>query len=92
MGSRPISVLLVSEDRGLLRCLGKLLRICGCEVCQVGALPQAAAALESVSPDFLILDAQPSFEDALEISRCQSARHAPGEVYTLLLTHSPGGR
>ncbi len=89
MGSRPITVLLVSEDRGLLRCLGKLLKICGCEVCQVGALQQAPAALESVSPDFLILDAQPSLDDALEISRCQSARRARGEVYTLLLTHAP---
>jgi len=90
MGLRPISVLLVSEDRGLLRCLGKLLKICGCDVCPVSALAHAPAALESVSPDFLILDAQPSFEDALEISRGQSTRHTRGEIYTLLLTQSPG--
>ncbi|MGO9111795.1 MAG: diguanylate cyclase domain-containing protein [Thermoguttaceae bacterium] len=89
MGSQPISVLLVSEDRGLLRCLRKLLDICGCEVYQVGALQQAPAALESVSPDFLILDAQSGLDDALEISRSQSARRARGEVYTLLLARSP---
>ena len=47
MGAQPIRVLLVSEDRGLLRCLSKLLKICGCEVCQVGVFRQAAAALES---------------------------------------------
>ena len=74
MESRPTSVLLVSADRGLLRCLGKLLKICGCDVCQVGGVPQAAAALASVSPDFLVLDAQPRLDDALEISRSQSAR------------------
>ncbi len=88
MGSQPITVLLVSEDRGLLRCLRKLLKLCGCEVCQVGAFQQARAALASLSPDFLILDAQAGLDDALEISRCQSARRARGEVYTLLLTHS----
>jgi len=52
-------------------------------------LQQAPAALESVSPDFLILDPQSSLDEALEISRCESARRARGEVYTLLLTHSP---
>ena len=41
MASQPITVFLVSEDRGLLRCLGKLLKICGCEVCQVGAFQRA---------------------------------------------------
>ncbi len=90
MGSQPISVLLVSEDRGLLRCLRKLLKICGCEVWQVGALRQAAEALASVSPDFLILDAQAGLDDALEISRSQSARRARGEVYTLLLAQALG--
>jgi diguanylate cyclase (GGDEF)-like protein len=69
--------------------LGKLLNICGCEVTQVGAFAQAAAALESVAPDFLIVDGQPSFDEALEISRRESARRAPGEVFTLLLTNSP---
>src|SRR5271166_2227456 len=90
MGSQPISVLLVSEDRGLLRCLRKLLRICGCEVWQVGALRQAAEAVASVSPDFLILDAQAGLDNALEISRSQSARRARGEIYTLLLAQAPG--
>jgi diguanylate cyclase (GGDEF)-like protein len=90
MDSQPFSVLLVSEDRGLLRCLQKLLRICGCEVWQVGALRRAPAALASVSPDFLILDAHAGLDDALEISRSQSARRARGEIYTLLLAHAPG--
>jgi len=88
MASQPIRVLFVSEDRPLLRCLGTLLRLCGCEVCQVGAWEQAEAALASVSPDFLILDAQPSLDKALEVSRRESARRALGEVYTLLLTQS----
>ncbi len=88
MGSQSITVLLVSEDRPLLRCLGNLLTICGCEVCQVGAFQQAPAALETFSPDFLVLDAQAGLDNALEISRSQSARRARGEVYTLLLTHS----
>jgi diguanylate cyclase (GGDEF)-like protein len=88
MVSQPFTVLLVSEDRGLLRCLGKLLKICGCEVCQVGAFHQAPAALEAVSPDFLLLDADLGLDSALEISRSQSARQARGEVYTLLLTRS----
>ena len=88
MVSKPITVLLVSEDRGLLRCLGKLLKICGCEVCQVGTFRQAPAALEAVSPDFLVLDAELGLDSALEISRTQSARRARGEVYTLLLTQA----
>ncbi len=90
MGAQPIRVLLVSEDRGLLRCLRKLLKICGCEVCQAAAVRQAPAALESVSPDFLILDAQGDLDAVLEISRCASARRARGELYTLLLADSPG--
>ncbi len=90
MGSQPFSVLLVSEDRGLLRCLRKLLKICGCEVQQVGVLRQAPAALASASPDFLILDSRGSLDDALEISRSQSARRARGEIYTLLLAQTPG--
>ncbi len=88
MCSRPITVLLLSEDRRLVRCLGKLLKIWACEVCQVGSYRQAPHALQSVLPDFLILDAQPSLHDALEISRLESARRARGEVYTLLLTES----
>jgi two-component system, cell cycle response regulator len=85
---QPITVLLMSADRGLLRCLGKLLEICGCEVCPVGEFQQATAALASLSPDFLILDAESGLDEALNFSRAQSARRARGEVYTLLLTHS----
>jgi diguanylate cyclase (GGDEF)-like protein len=90
MGAQPFTVLLASEDRGLLRCLRRLLEICGCEVYQVGAFSQAPAALQCVSPDFLILDAQGDLDEALEISRCESARRVRGEVYTLLLTPSLG--
>jgi diguanylate cyclase (GGDEF)-like protein len=88
MVSQPITILLVSGDRRLLRCLGKLLKICGCEVCQVASFQQAPAALEAVSPDFLILDADIGWDNALEISRSQSARRARGEIYTLLVTQS----
>ena len=91
MGSQPISVLLVSEDRGLLRCLRKLLTICGCEVCQVGALQQARGRAGSrFRPISSSSMPKPDLDDALEISRCQSARRARGEVYTLLLAQAPG--
>jgi diguanylate cyclase (GGDEF)-like protein len=88
MASQPITVLLASEDRLLLRCLGKLLKICGCEVCQIASFQQAPAALEAISPDFLVLDADMGWDNALEISRSQSARRARGAVYTLLVTRS----
>jgi two-component system, cell cycle response regulator len=84
--SRPWKILLVSEDRGLLRGLFRFLTVFGYEVDEAADAQQALAAWEAKRPDFLIIDGPQAFQRSLQ--RCMST-HVMGEtikVYTFLLT------
>jgi diguanylate cyclase (GGDEF)-like protein len=84
--SRPWKVLLVSEDRSLLRGLFRFLDVFGYEVVEAADAQQALAAWEAKRPDFLIIDGPQSMERSLQ--RCMSTQ-VMGEtikVYTFLLT------
>jgi two-component system cell cycle response regulator len=90
MSSRPLKMLICSENRSLLRGLSRFLGAFGYEVHQAAQPELAARALEWGEPDVLIVDGEPSMPSALEL--CRSAhdrgrRHA--HVFLLLETPDP---
>lgn len=89
MDSRPLRVLAVSTQQKMLRQLSKFLKALGYQVQQVADARQAGAALEHDTPDFLILDCEPTLREALQLCRASGGQGRCGCVYTLLLTESP---
>ncbi|MEN6495049.1 MAG: diguanylate cyclase [Thermoguttaceae bacterium] len=89
MSSRPLSLLLVTEDRRVLRQLSRFLQAFGHHLRQVTNTEQAATALEGGRPDLLIVDADPKLADALELCRLASGQEHLGELHTLLMIRQP---
>lgn len=87
MESRSLRVLLVAEDRQLLRRLSKFLEILDYQVHQVADWRQSPRALATARADFLILDSAGSWEAATEI--CHQAGQQATPIYTMLLLESP---
>lgn len=89
--AHPWKVLIVSEDRSLLRGLSRFLDVFGYEVSQAADALQAFAAWEARRPDFLILDGPPALQRSLQ--RCMTTR-VMGEtlkVHTFLLVEEGVG-
>ena len=83
--SQPLSVLIVADDRPVLRHLSRFLNTFSYEVQQVVDREQALRLLETDPPDLLIVDSSPSARDALKFCRAVSKRHNPACVHTLLI-------
>lgn len=88
MEPRPLTVLLVSEDRALLRRLWRFLTVLGYEVWPVADPSQAAAAWEACAADFAIVDGA-GLGEVVDLVGASADRGPAGAgCYTLLLTSS----
>jgi diguanylate cyclase (GGDEF)-like protein len=83
--SQPLSVLIVADDRPILRHLSRFLNTFSYDVQEVVDRQQALGLLESDPPDMLIVDSSPSVRDALKFCRAVSGRDNPNCVHTLLM-------
>ena len=83
--SQPLGVLIVADDRTILRHLSRFLNTFGYDVQQVVDRQQALRLLETYPPDLLIVDSSPSVRDALRFCRAVSGRDNPNCVHTLLM-------
>ncbi|MCC6126877.1 MAG: diguanylate cyclase [Pirellulales bacterium] len=89
MCSQPLKVLIVAEDRKLLRRLSKFLNTFGYETQQVADPHHVAFLLKTYAPDYLILDGGVDLTPAFALCRTASgSEDAPGP-YTMLLIESP---
>lgn len=86
MSTRPLTILLVSPDRGTLRRLGKFLDVFGYDVRQATDDARALAAAQAARPDFLILDAS-SGQPNLQLCRQIRRVWPQGYSYGLLLAN-----
>ncbi len=89
-GSRALKVLVVAEDRDLLRHLSRFLGAFGYQVQQAADRQLAALALEGKAPDLLIVDSDPALRSALDLCRLAGERDGRSYVYTFLLVNNPG--
>jgi len=81
-------VLIVSEDRKVLRHLSQFFHVFGYSVHQAATVQQAWSATEPATPDFLIVDADLPGQDALEICRRLGNRDAREYIFKFLM-HQP---
>ncbi len=86
---RPLTVLLVGEDRSFLRHLSKALHAFGYEVREAADRAQVLAAVDAEHPALVLLDAEPAADSALELCRAIGLRKAAAPSFTLLLVDSP---
>ena len=89
MTSQPLNALIVTEDRRVLRRLSRFLGTFGYSVQQAAEKGLALACFETASAELLIVDAEPSMDDALELCRLASPPDGPRCVYTLLMVRQP---
>ena len=82
MSSRPFRLLVVADDRKILRRLSRFLRVFGFLVDPVADGQQAIAAYESNPPDFLIVDGDSM---AMEYCRQLFSKNRNGYTYTFLM-------
>ncbi len=87
MGERGVAmkVLIVSNDRALLRHVSRFLATFGYETTQVADYERAVEVADFLSADLLLVDAAPDPNVAFELCRAVSQRHGSGRHYTLLL-------
>jgi diguanylate cyclase (GGDEF)-like protein len=86
--SRPWKILLVSEDRSLLRQLSRFFDVFGYEVDEAADAQQAVAAWEAKRPDFLVIDGPQTFQRSLQQCMSTCVMGETIKVYTLLLTEA----
>lgn len=88
--SRPLKILMVAQDRGLLRHLSKSLAVLGYETKQAADGERGLQILEGERPELLLVDAEPDPAAALALCRAVAAsEHSP---FTLLLVTDPSPR
>jgi len=80
-----MKVLIVSNDRALLRHVSRFLATFGYETTQVADYERAAQVAGSLPADLLLVDAAADPDVALEFCRSVSQRHGSGGRYTLLM-------
>jgi PleD family two-component response regulator len=80
-----MKVLIVSDDRALLRHVSRFLGTFGYETEQVANYQRAAEIADSISADLLLVDSEPDFDRALGLCRAVSERTGSGSHYTLLM-------
>jgi diguanylate cyclase (GGDEF)-like protein len=82
---RPLDVLLVSSDRGLLRGAGRFLGDFGYRTQAAADVALALASLSAVRPDFLVLDSVLGSPACLEVCRAASGDDLASSIYPILL-------
>jgi two-component system cell cycle response regulator len=87
--STPLRVLVVAEERRMLRYLSKSLGTFGYDVQQASDIPTALAILEGNAVDILLVDADPNPGTVLELCRTISTRPQSHGLFTFLLTAQP---
>ncbi len=82
MSSRPFRLLIVADDRKILRRLSRFLRVFGFQVDPVANGQQAIAVYEAQPPDFLIVDG-----DSLAMEHCRQlfSKNRNGYTYTFMM-------
>ncbi len=88
--SRPWKILVVSEDRGILRALSRFLRVFGYEADEAADADQAIAAWEARRPDFLLIDGPAAFQRSLQQCMSTQVMGETQKIFTLLLTDRKG--
>ena len=89
MSAVPLKVLLVAEDRKILRRLSRFLNTFGYETQQVADPHHVAFLLKTYAPDFLILDGGMDLTAAFSLCRAAGGSEDSLSPYTLLLLESP---
>lgn len=89
MTHRPLTILLVSGNRLLLRRVSRFLDVFGYHVLQAADAVQAIAAAESAAPDFLIVDAAGDSPASLQLCRNVRRLSVDNYMYALLLASEP---
>lgn len=87
--TQPLRVLLVAEDRRLLRQLSRSLITFGFEVRQAASASQALATLEGEPADLVVLDAEPRFEESLQLCRTIGSQESSHGRFVFLLIENP---
>ncbi len=87
MTSRPLRVLMVSEDRHQLRHLSRFINAFGFESIEAADVPSATAAIESADPDFLILGEELRIRGGLELCHLLDERAGTQHTYKFLLVN-----
>ena len=80
-----MKVLIVSNDRALLRHLSRFLATFGYETAQVADYQQAAPIADALPADLLLVDSAPDFDAAIELCRAVSQRSGSAGHHILLL-------
>jgi len=80
-----MKVLIVSNDRGLLRHVSRFLATFGYETTQVADYQRAAQLAGTISADLLLVDSSQDFDRSLELCRVVSERNGAGGHYVLLM-------
>jgi two-component system cell cycle response regulator len=82
MNSRPYRLLVVADNRKILRRLARFLGVFGFDVDSVADVQQALAMMEAHHPDFLIVDA-----DTADLASCRSlfGDRRDGYTYSFLM-------
>ena len=92
MNSLPLRVLVVSEDRSLLRQVSRFLNMFGYRVQQAAEMEHARAALQGEPPHVMILDAAENEEAIHWLSEQSPNPGCSAHVHTLLLLGRPTAR
>ncbi len=87
-----MKVLIVSNDRALLRHVSRFLATFGYETTQVADYQRAAQIADSVSADLLLVDSSPDFNKALELCRAVSERRSGGHYVLLMVDEQSQSR
>ena len=90
MKDRPLKVLVVSENRPMLRHMSQFLNVFGYEPRQAADVQQALVAIESDWPDFLIIDADLADHGGLQLCRTVEGQQGQDYVYTFLMVGESG--
>ncbi|MGI6414718.1 MAG: diguanylate cyclase [Thermoguttaceae bacterium] len=80
-----MNVLIVSDDRGLLRHVSRFLTTFGYETVQVADYQRAAEIAEAAAADLVIVDSDPDFAKALAFSRTVSGNDRADRRQILML-------
>lgn len=86
MNDQPPRVLLVDDDRSLLRLLSMRLMAAGYDVLAVEGGEQALAQLSAFRPDMMITDLRMNGMDGMELYE-KVSRHSPGLPVLVLTAH-----
>jgi diguanylate cyclase (GGDEF)-like protein len=89
MSPQTLKVLVVTDQRKMLRHLSQLLAALGYEVQSVADPARAAALLEASDTDFLIVDSEPSISSAIHWCRAACRHDRPNYFYSLLMVENP---